>query len=165
MAIDILLIIAGAGSIYFGYKTGFLRALFSTIGYVGGGVLGLVIALHFVDGIKSTTTKFLILFIAILVVASIMENVGASFAKFFRMRILWSPIRFVDSIAGVALQLLRAAAISYLGLTVLLGSPWNFAKSAVSESKIYEQMVKHEPSQIHKLRAEIEKKLSIVSGY
>jgi uncharacterized membrane protein required for colicin V production len=165
MIVDILLIVTAFGAVISGFKRGFLQALFTTVGYIGGGVLGLILSLHYVEKIHSTTNKFVLVILAILISAEVCKHIAGALARFFRARLLWSPLRFLDSLAGVALELCRVTIISYLVLSVALGSPWNMAKSAVSESRIYKQMVLREPKVMDQLREEINSKLSIIPQY
>ena len=162
MIFDILLVIGALGATISGFKRGFLQTLLATVGYVGGGILGLVIALHFVEGNKNTTAKFVIAFLAILLGADICQRIASGTARYFRTRILWSPIRFIDSLAGVVLELARVTIVSYLVLSVLLYSPWHWVNSSVSDSKIYKQMKIHEPEVIDRFRTEIDKKMAFI---
>ena len=162
MIIDILLILAAIGAVISGFRRGFLQTLFSTIGYIGGGVLGLSLGLTFTSKVHSSLNKFLIVFIAIFVLAEIGRRIFGMLAHFFRARLLWSPLRFVDSVAGVALELARVTIFSYLLITLLLWSPWSFAKHSIADSKIYPKMEKQMPHVINQLRVDIEKKLGSI---
>lgn len=162
MLFDILLILIGIGAVFTGYHRGFLRSLFSTIGYLGGGILGLIIGLDFTSQVHSTLNRFLLVFIAIFLFAEIGRRLLGGLANFFRARLLWAPLRFIDSIAGVALELVRVTIFAYLLVSVLLWSPWSFAKTAISQSKIYAEMKKDMPHVLDQLRVDIEKKLGAI---
>ena len=162
MLVDALLILTAIGAVITGFRRGFLRSLFSTLGNIGGGILGLVLGLDFTSKVHSTLSRFLLVFCAVLIFAEIGRRLLGSVASFFRARLLWAPLRFIDSILGVALELVRVTIFAYLLITVALWSPWSFAKNAIHESKIYPQMKKEMPHVIDQLRVDIEKKLGTI---
>lgn len=165
MLVDAILILTAIGAVISGYRRGFLQSLFSTIGYIGGGILGLVLGLDFTSKVHSTLNRFLLLFFAILIFAEIGRRLLGMLATFFRARLLWAPLRFLDSIAGVALELVRVTIFAYLLIAVALWSPWSFAKDAIAGSKIYPQMKKEMPHALDQLRVEIEKKLGTIPRF
>jgi hypothetical protein len=162
MLVDAILILAAVGAVIAGFRRGFLQSLFSTIGYIGGGILGLSLALEFTSRVHSSLNRFLLMFVAIFLFAEIGRRLLGMLATFFRARLLWAPLRFIDSIAGIALELLRVTVIAYLLISVTLWSPWVFAKSAIGESKIYAEMKKEMPHALDQLRVDIEKKLGAI---
>lgn len=162
MLVDAILILTAIGAVISGYQRGFLQSLFSTIGYIGGGILGLALGLDFTSKVHSTLNRFLLLLFAILIFAEIGRRLLGMLATFFRARLLWAPLRFLDSIAGVALELVRVTIFAYLLIAVALWSPWSFAKDAIADSKIYPQMKKEMPHALDQLRVEIEKKLGTI---
>lgn len=162
MLVDGVLILSAVGAVISGFRRGFLQSLFSTIGYIGGGILGLGLGLDFTSKVHSSLNRFLLVFFAIFLCAEIGKRVLGMLATFFRARLLWSPLRFIDSVAGVALELVRVTIFAYLLIALALWSPWPFAKHAIAESKIYPQMKKQMPHALDKLRADIEKKLGTI---
>ncbi len=157
MIVDGILILVAIGAVISGYRRGFLQSFFSTVGYIGGGVLGLSLGLSFAP--KVHLNKFLVLFIAIFLFAEIGRRILGLFAAFFRARLLWTPLRFIDSIAGITLELVRVIIFTYLLIALALLSPWTFARHSISESKIYPEMKKHIPHVLDQLRVDIEKEL------
>lgn len=160
MILDILLILAAAGAVVTGFHRGFLQSFFSTVGYIGGGVLGLILGLNIAP--KVHLNKFLILFIAIFLCAEIGRRLLGMLAQFFRARLLWAPLRLIDSIAGVALELVRVTIFAYLIIALVLMSPWTYAKHSIAQSKIYPEMKKQMPHALDQLRVEIEKKFGSI---
>ena len=161
MIVDIVLVLLAITAVVSGYRRGFLHTIFTTVGYIGGGILGLVLSLHFVANVQSSVNRFLLTIIAIFLMAELGRRILGSVAKFFRTKILWAPFRFIDSLAGVILELIRVAILAYLLISVILWSPWPSARNAVSESTIYPKLTKAMPHIFSQLRADIEKKLSI----
>lgn len=161
MVIDIVLILGAVGAVFTGYQKGLLRSILATVGYVGGGVLGLVLALQFVENMHTNLNRFIAVIVAIFLMAEIGRRLARRLAKYFRTKIMWGPLRFIDSLLGVALELVRLAVISYLVISVLLWSPWQFARNQVADSLIYAKIVEYQPAFLDQLRETIDKKLSI----
>lgn len=161
MVIDILLILSASAAVFAGYQRGLLHSLLSTIGYVGGGVLGLLLALNFLDNLNSTLYRFVAVIVAIFTAAEIGRRLVGWLAKYFRAKILWAPLRFIDSLGGVALSLARLTLISYLVISALLWSPWQAARESVADSQIFAKLSEYQPKFMTELRAQIDKKLSI----
>ncbi|MBI3430194.1 MAG: CvpA family protein [Actinobacteria bacterium] len=162
MLVDVVLVILLILSVVTGFRRGFLRTLFSAIGYIGGGVLGLALALQFVSNVQSAINRFVAVILAIFIMAELGRRILGGLASFFRARILWGPIRFIDSLAGVVLEVLRVALISYLVMTVILWSPWSSARNAVDQSTIYPQLNERMPAFVTQLRINIEKNLKAI---
>jgi len=162
MFVDAVLVVLALLAVMTGFRRGFLQTVFSTIGYIGGGVLGLALALQFAADVHSAINRFGATVLAIFIMAELGRRLLGAAAKFFRARILWNPLRFIDSLAGVVLELLRVTVISYLVISVILWSPWGVARTAVSESTIYPKINEKMPTFVTHLRAEIEKNLNAI---
>ena len=161
MVIDVILVLLAISAIFTGFRRGFLQTLLTTIGYIGGGVLGLALSLHFASQVHSSVNRIGAVILSIFLMAEIGRRVFGLLAKYFRTRILWSPLKFLDSLGGVVLELVRATLISYLIISVLLWSPWTPVRKAVRESTIYPKITKQLPTPIKQLRSDIENRLSI----
>jgi len=161
MIVDGILVFLAIMAVVSGFRRGFLHTFFSTLGYIGGGVLGLIISLQFVGKVHSSVSRFILIFIAIFLMAEIGKRILGSAASFFRTKILWTPFRIIDSLAGVILELVRVAFFTYLLISLIMWSPWSGARKAVSESTIYPKLTKQMPHVINQLRADIEKKFSV----
>lgn len=152
MIIDILLALMALGAIKRGYTTGFLATIFRTLGYIVGGVAGLYFALQLVASWDSLIKQVIAVLVAIFLGAQLGLLVFGKFAKFFHARLLWKPFKAIDSLAGVALELIRVVVIGYLVLTTLLWSPWNPVKTQINESQIYAQLDTHLPTVLTDLK-------------
>ena len=152
MIIDILLALMALGAIKRGYTTGFLATIFRTLGYIIGGVAGLYFSLQLVASWDSLLKQIIAVLVAIFLGAQLGLLVFGKFAKFFHARLLWKPLKAIDSLAGVALELIRVVVIGYLVLTTLLWSPWSPVKTQINESQIYAQLDEHLPNLVTDLK-------------
>jgi uncharacterized membrane protein required for colicin V production len=152
MIVDIALALLALGAIKRGYSTGFLATIFRTLGYIVGGVAGLYFSLQFVASWDSIIKQIVAVLIAIFLGAQLGLFVFGKAAKFFHARLLWKPLKAIDSLAGVALELIRIVVIGYLVLTTLLWSPWSPVKTQINDSQIYAQLDTHLPNVITNLK-------------
>ena len=152
MLVDIALGLLAFGAIKRGYSAGFLATIFRTLGYIIGGVGGLYYSLQLVATWDSPLRQVIAVLVAIFLGAQVGLFVFGKAAKFFHARLLWKPLKAIDSLAGVALELGRVVVIVYLVLTTLLWSPWSQVKTQINESQIYTQLDERLPSVITDLR-------------
>ena len=152
MIVDIALALLALGALKLGYSNGFLATIFRTLGYIAGGVAGLYFSLQFVAAWGSLVQQIIAVLVAIFLGAQVGLFVFGKLAKFFHARLLWKPLKAIDSLAGVALELARVIVIAYLVLTTLLWSPWGEVKNQINESQIYAQLDQRLPNVITDLK-------------
>ena len=152
MIVDIVLALLAIGAIKRGYTTGFLATIFRTVGYIVGGVAGLYFSLQLVASWDSLLKQVIAVLVAIFLCAQLGLFVFGKAAKFFHARLLWKPLKAIDSLAGIALELTRVVVIGYLVLTTLLWSPWSPVKTQINESQIYAQLDQHLPNLVTDLK-------------
>ena len=152
MIVDIALALLALGALKRGYSNGFLATIFRTLGYVAGGVAGLYFSLQLVATWSSLVNQIVAVLVAIFLGAQVGLFAFGKLAKFFHARLLWKPLKGIDSLAGVALELTRVVVIGYLVLTTLLWSPWSQVKTQINESQIYAQLDERLPSVFTDLR-------------
>jgi uncharacterized membrane protein required for colicin V production len=152
MFVDIAIALLALGAIKLGYSNGFLATIFRTLGYIAGGVAGLYFSLQFVTLWDSLIKQIIAVLVAIFLGAQLGLFVFGKVGKFFHARLLWKPLKAIDSLAGVALELVRVVIIGYLVLTTLLWSPWSPVKTQINESQIYAQLDQRLPSVITDLK-------------
>jgi uncharacterized membrane protein required for colicin V production len=160
MIVDIALALLALGALKRGYSNGFLAAIFRTFGYIIGGVAGLYFSLQFVATWGSLVQQIVAVLVAIFLGAQVGLFLFGKAAKFFHARLLWKPLKVIDSLAGVALELARVIVIAYLVLTTLLWSPWGEVKTQINESQIYAQLDERLPSVITDLKERANELLS-----
>ena len=132
-------------SFYRGYRAGFLKSIFSMIGYVGGGVLGLAISWNFLKDWDGVLQKFAALILAIAVGSAVVQLILIKFANFFHKKILFGPFKWLDSLLGAAFSVLRIVLMTYLVAIVCLATPWQWADENIPDSKIYQKIDQYTP--------------------
>ena len=132
-------------SFYRGYKAGFLKSIFSLVGYVGGGVLGLAISWNYLKDWDGVIQKFAALILAIAVGSAVGQMILIKFASFFHKKMLFGPFKWLDSLLGAAFSVLRIVLMAYLIAVVCLASPWQWADKNIPDSKIYQKIDAYTP--------------------
>ena len=153
--IDVFFILIAIVSFFQGYKAGFLATIFSFVGYIGGGLLGLVIGLHYFE--SHGVTKFLFLFLAITIGSLIGEVLLKQIGKLFHAKVLFGPFKWLDSFLGAVFSIVRAV----IGLLILghllLITPWEWAQRNIPQSEIYTKLNSHSPTIIADLTKRVER--------
>jgi uncharacterized membrane protein required for colicin V production len=144
--IDAVFILLSVLAIIQGYRAGFIATIFSVIGYIGGGLAGLTLGLHYFHA--HGVTKFIYLFLAVTIASSIGEVLLKSVGKLFHSKILFAPFTWVDSLLGAAFSLLKALVGLLILAHLLLITPWGWASANIPKSEIYQKLNKVAPALI-----------------
>ena len=158
-AVVLILFIAFFG----GYKNGLIKSIFSTIGYIAGGVLGLTVAVNYLSSWQSEIQKVGLALLAILLGATSGEFLLGKIGSLFRQVLFVPPFKFIDSLLGAVLSVARAAFVLYLVAALLVVSSWSLADDYIKPSKVYTYTESHLPSVMKEVRAEIDNLLQKVN--
>ena len=135
---DLIVILILFIAFYGGYKNGLIKSIFSTIGYIAGGILGLAGAVNYLSTWQSELQKVGLVLLAILLGATLGEFLLGKIGSLFRKVLFVPPFKFLDSLLGSVLSLIRSAFILYLVIILLVYSSWSFAEQYVSTSFVYQ---------------------------
>ena len=152
---DLIVILILFIAFYGGYRNGLIRSIFSTIGYIAGGVLGLAAAANYLSTWQSELQKVGLALLAILLGATLGEFLLGKIGSLFRKVLFMPPFKLIDSLLGAGLSVARAAFILYLVSTLLVVSSWSLADEQIKPSKIYTYTESHLPSVMKEVNAEI----------
>jgi uncharacterized membrane protein required for colicin V production len=141
---------------FFGFKNGLIQSLFKTIGYIAGGVIGLVIALEVIKDWSSPFAKVGLGIVLIFVTASIGQYLLGKIGALFHKLVLFGPFKLIDSLLGASLSILRAAVLIYLSAILLIASPWGWANSNIATSKFYTYVENNLPELITDYQPKVE---------
>lgn len=155
--VDIVLALLIFGAFIRGYRAGFLKSIFSLVGYVGGGVLGLAIAWNYLQNWQNILGKFALLLLAISIGASIGQWLLSKLAEIFHNRLLLGPLKWLDSLLGAAFSVVRTALMVYLVATICLVTPWQWANKNIPASGIYKELDTYTPMIIKNVTEKVKK--------
>jgi uncharacterized membrane protein required for colicin V production len=134
-----------------GYRAGFLSTILRAIGFIGGGLGGLYLGIHYLHKYSSGVLKFFLLFMAIAITASVGEFLFKKFAEIFHNRILFGPFKWADSLLGAALSMLRTLIMLVVIGHLLLITPWGWASHGIPKSVIYKKVDAYSPVVIQEI--------------
>lgn len=143
--VDILFIIAAVVSFFQGWRVGFLATLFTFVGYIGGGLLGVIVGLHYFH--SHGVSKFLFLILIVTVFSTIGEGIFKNIGKLFHKRILFAPFTWIDSVLGAAFSVLRTLIMLVILGHLLLITPWSWVHD-IPKSEIYGKLNAQAPALI-----------------
>jgi uncharacterized membrane protein required for colicin V production len=160
---DLLVLLILLIAFYGGYKKGFIQSIFSAIGYIAGGVLGLAAAVNYLSTWQSQLQKVTLALVAILIGAILGEFLLGKIGVLFRKLLCVPQFRLIDSLFGAGLSVVRTAFVLYLISSLLVVSTWGLADEHISTARAYTYTESHLPSIMKEVRAEIDKFLKKVN--
>ena len=141
---------------FVGFKNGLIQSLFKTIGYIAGGVLGLVIALEVIKDWQSPFAKVGSALVLIFITASIGQYLLGKIGAVLRKLVFFGPFKLIDSLFGAFVSILRAVVLIYLTAILLIASPWGWADSNIATSKFYTYVENNLPKLITDYQPKVE---------
>ena len=159
---DFIVILILLMAFYGGYRNGLIKSIFSAIGYIAGGVLGLAVAVNYLSTWQSELQKVGLALLAILLGATLGEFLLVKIGSLFRKVLFVPPFKFIDSLLGAGLSVTRAAFVLYVVATLLVVSSWSLADDYIKPSKVYTYTESHLPSVMKQVKAEIDNLLQNV---
>ena len=137
---DLIVILILFIAFYGGYKNGLIKSIFSTIGYIAGGVLGLAVAVNYLSNWQGELQKVGLALLAILLGATLGEFLLSKIGSLFRKVLFVPPFKFIDSLLGAVISLIRTAFVLSLVAILLVFSSWSLADHYVSTSFVYQTL-------------------------
>ena len=147
----VLLVVSGLS----GFKAGLIQTVFKTIGYIAGGVIGVGIAIKYLDSINSEIYLLGGMIFSVIIFALLGEFLLGLLGLLFRKALFIPPFKFIDSALGGALSVIKFGVIAYLISTILVASPIALADKYITHSKSYTYADTHLPKVAMDLKQEV----------
>ena len=135
---DFIVILILLIAFYGGYRNGLIKSIFSAIGYIAGGALGLAAAVDYLSTWQSELQQVGLVLLAILLGATLGEFLLSKIGSLFRKVLFVPPFKFIDSLLGAVISLIRTAFVLCLVAILLVFSSWSLADHYVSTSFVYQ---------------------------
>jgi uncharacterized membrane protein required for colicin V production len=152
---DYLILVLLVISAYSGFKAGLIQMIFKTIGYIAGGVIGVAVAIDYLDSLDSQIYLVGGLILSVIIFALLGEFLLGQLGLLFRKALFIPPFKFIDSALGGALSVIKFGFITYLISTILIASPIALADKYISPSKSYIYADTHLPKVAIDLKQEV----------
>ena len=144
--LDVVLLGAALLFAVSGYRQGFVVGVLSFVGFLGGGVLGATLAPSLIGsgplaGLPHATAAILLVF----VLACVGQVLATLVGNFVRTKIVWQPVRMVDSLAGAGVSVVSLLLVAWLVGTAVASSPFTGLASQVRRSQVLDVVDKAVP--------------------
>jgi len=157
---DFLILVLLVFSTISGFKAGLIQTVFKTIGYIAGGVIGVAVAIDYLDSLDSDIYLVGGLILSVIVFALLGEFLLGRLGLLFRKALFIPPFKLIDSALGGALSVIKFGVIAYLISIILVASPIALADRYITPSKSYTYADTHLPSAADDLRVSIKELFS-----
>jgi S1-C subfamily serine protease len=119
-----------------GYRQGLLVGAASLIGFIGGAFIGTRIAGPIAGLVASGSARSLVALIAVLVIATVLQELLAHVAAIGRDALRFSPLRVFDSVFGTVLSVVAMLFVAWLLGLAIINSPFTGLARQVRHSRI-----------------------------
>ena len=160
---DLLIVLLLLFAFYTGYRNGLIKTIFTTAGYIAGGVAGLAFVVKYLATWQSQSQKVVLALLAVFIGASLGEFLLGKVGSLFRKILFVPPFKFIDSLLGAAISIFRSSFILYLVATLLVFTNWSVTDKYIKPSKLYDYADSHLPSVMDEVKSEIIKLLEKVN--
>ena len=152
---DYLILVLLVISAFLGYKAGLIQTVFRTVGYIAGGVIGVAVAIDYLDSLNSEIYLLGGLVLSVIIFALLGEFLLGRLGLLFRKVLFIPPFKFIDSALGGVLSVIKFGVIAYLISTILVASPIVLADKYITPSKSYTYADTHLPKVAMDLKQEV----------
>jgi S1-C subfamily serine protease len=135
--IDILIIVLILGALYRGQELGFVRQLFSTVGFFSGLLIGALLEPHIVGLVHTPMSRLILTLAVTLGLALILLSVGEFIGVLIKKRLQISHgLNRVDNSFGAGLAGISILALAWLSAAILVTLPYQNVQDNIRGSKI-----------------------------
>lgn len=134
--LDLFLLLAAASFGVSGYRQGFVVGVLSFAGFLGGGVLGMVLSPQIVGGLEPGVRQSIIAVAVVLVLASIGQLLASLIGAAVRQRITWEPARLVDAGMGALVSVMAMLLVAWFLASALRPGPSTVLSRQISDSSV-----------------------------
>ena len=120
-----------------GWRRGFIAGLLSFVGFIGGGLLAAFLLPDLI--VERTDSGFIrvaALAISIIVCAVLGQMLTSLLGRRLRGVLTWRPVRFVDSLAGAALNVLGVAIVGWIVVSAVAYLPESTVTTSIRQSPV-----------------------------
>jgi len=151
--LDVLLVLVTIGYGLSGYWQGFVSGAAATVGLLLGGATGVWLVPQFLDNLDPSVGVSLAALLAVLLLASVGQALGAYTGSQLRDRITWNPVRWLDAVGGSALSMAAALIVAWALGYAISGARLPVIADAVRSSKVLARIDKVMPERADDLLA------------
>ena len=122
--VDLVLLASAVPLAWVGWRHGLVSGVLSFIGFAAGGILGVLVTPHVLSWLGLTGLVGLVVAIVVtLLLAGVGNALLVTIGRVVRGRIVWRPVRLIDSVGGALFALLSFAVAAWLVASALVVLP------------------------------------------
>ena len=126
---------------FVGWRQGFVAGALSFLGFLGGGVLAVLWLPDVVERFVSSSGLRVIIVAGGVIVSAVLGQIVLSvIGRRLRASLTWRPVRFVDNLAGAALNVLALALVAWVVASVVAYLPRSEVTRQVNGSVVLATM-------------------------
>jgi S1-C subfamily serine protease len=150
--VDWILLGALAVFAWAGWRQGFVAGVLSFAGFLGGGIAALLWLPNLIKSfVTDQTLSVIVLGVAVLASAILGQVLFSILGRKLRDSLTWRPVKFVDSFAGSALNVLAFALVGWVIASVLVFMPNNSIAGQIGQSQVLSTLDAIVPNQARTL--------------
>jgi S1-C subfamily serine protease len=144
--VDLLILLVLASSVYRGYELGFIRQLFSTVGFFIGLGLGALLQHFTVTWVDSQNSKSIVTLLTTLGLAFLFLTAGEYVGIILKTKLRFKKINAADNALGTGLAAASVLAAVWLSASIIASTPLPSLQKTVKESYIVSHLDEHLPA-------------------
>ncbi|WP_329118946.1 MarP family serine protease [Streptomyces sp. NBC_01353] len=151
--LDILLLLAAVWFAIIGYRQGFVVGILSVIGFLGGGLVAVLLLPIVWDWLTNksevSTTATVVFVIVVIVCASVGQAFTTHLGNKLRRHITWSPARALDATGGALVNVVAMLLVAWLLGSIIAQTSMPTVGKEVRDSKVLlgvERVMPHQVS-------------------
>ena len=134
--IDVLIILFLISSLFRGKEVGFVRQLFSTVGFFGGLWIGALLEPHTVQWAHSPVSRSLVTLLTTLGCAILLLTAGEYLGIILKRKVSRWHLNNADNVLGAVLAFASVLAAVWLSASILISAPFPSIQSELRGSKV-----------------------------
>jgi S1-C subfamily serine protease len=134
--LDLVLLVSAVSFAFSGYRQGFVVGVLGFAGFLGGGVIGLVLAPSLVGSMEPGLAQSLLAVAIVLFAATVGQVLLGWLGSLVRGQLTWRPARALDSGLGAAVSVVAMLVIAWFLASALRPGPVTSLSRAIGDSTV-----------------------------
>lgn len=134
--LDVMLVLAAVGFAVSGYRQGFVVAVLSVVGFIGGGLVAVQLLPLALNHAPTGPGASVVAVVAVIVLASVGQAITTHLGWRLRSRIAMGPIRRIDAAGGAVVDVVAVLLVAWLIGSALAGTSLPTVSREVRNSRV-----------------------------
>jgi V8-like Glu-specific endopeptidase len=131
-----VLLLSAVSFAFSGYRQGFVAGVLAFVGFLGGGVVGLLVAPAMVSGLNPGLGQSLLAVAIVLFTATLGQVTLGWLGSMLRARLTWRPARMVDAGLGAGVSVVAMLVVAWFLASALRPGPLPSLSHEIGDSRV-----------------------------